>query len=54
MKKRTYISPRIVRLEIEVVAQVMAGSQSPYAESKPNRPFIDEEDDEWPDDDGWE
>lgn len=53
MKKRTYISPETVRLEMEAVAQVMAGSQSPYAEGKQNSLFGDDDVD-WQDDNPWE
>ena len=54
MKKRTYISPETVRLEMEAVAQVMAGSvQSPDAEAKRRTTFDDGEGD-WQDDNPWE
>lgn len=53
MKKRTYISPETVRLEIEAVAQVMAGSQSPWGDAKRHTTVGDDEDD-WQDDNPWE
>lgn len=54
MKKRTYISPETVRLEMEAVAQVMAGSSQPtHADAKPHTTVGDDEGD-WQDDNPWE
>lgn len=53
MKKRTYISPETVRLEMEAVAQVMAGSQPPYADAKQHT-IVDDDDASWQDDNPWE
>lgn len=53
--KKKYIVPQVKNVEVGILSQFLAGSDQPnHAEAKPNRPFIDEEDDEWFDDDGWE
>lgn len=55
MKKRTYIAPKTVLLEMEAVAQVMAGSQTPWADAKRHTPTtIGDGEDYWQDDDPWE
>ncbi len=55
MMKKKYIVPQVKNVEVGILSQFLAGSYQPdHAEAKPNRPFIDEEDDEWFDDDGWE
>lgn len=53
MKKRTYIAPKTILLEMEAVAQVMSESeQSPWADAKRhstsgNDEIVWEEDDPW-------
>ena len=55
MMKKKYIVPQVKNVEVDILSQFLAGSdQEDHAGAKPNCPFIDEEDDEWPDDDGWE
>lgn len=53
MEKRIYISPETVRLEMEAVAQVMAGSQSPWPDAKQNT-TVDDAEGNWQDDNPWE
>ena len=55
MMKKKYIVPQVKNVEVDILSQFLAGSDQPdHGGAKPNRPFIDEEDDEWLDDDGWE
>jgi hypothetical protein len=56
MKKRTYIAPKTIMLELEAVAQVMAGSeQTPDAEAKRHTPItFDDAEGDWQDDNPWE
>ena len=55
MKERTYIAPKTIMLELEAVAQVMAGSQSPDSDEREakRRTTFDDAEDNWQEDDPW-
>ena len=53
--KKKYIVPQVEEVEVDMISQFLAGSDQPdHGGAKSNRPFIDDELDEWQDDDGWE
>jgi hypothetical protein len=55
MKKRTYISPETVRLEMEAVAQVMVGSPQPTHADAKQHTMATDDDGYWQEDDNpWE